>query len=171
MRLRICSLFTLHTALKAMSCLRSSCCNDSDKFCYICEKYILKGHKKSITDFVCKVYFAYFGVKFGDQDKSWAPHVVCKTCIEHIQMWANGKTKSFRFGVPMIWREPKNHFDDCYFCMVDLKKFNRHKKKSWKYPNLESARRPVPHCETVFVPQSSHLPDKSTNWNDVHESF
>ena len=55
--------------------------------------------------------------------------------------------------------------------MVDLKGFNRHKKKSWKFSNLESARRPVPHCETVFVPQSSHLLDISTNWNDVHESL
>ena len=79
--------------------------------------------------------------------------------------------KSFRFGVPMIWREPKNHFDNCYFCKIDLKGFNRHKKKSWKYPNLVSAWRPIPHCETVPVSQSSHLPDMTTNWNDVHESL
>ena len=65
----------------------------------------------------------------------------------------------------------QNHFDDCYFCMVDLKGFNRHKKKSWKYPNLESARRPASHCETVPAPQFSHLPDISTNWNEVHESL
>ena len=128
MRLRICSLFSLDVALKAMSCSRKSCHKDCYKFCYICGEYILKGHKKSITDFVCEVYLAYFGVKLGDQDKSWAPHVVCKTCIEHLRMWANGKTKSFRFGVPMIWREAKNHFDDCYFCMVDLKGLNRHRK-------------------------------------------
>ena len=57
-----------------------------------------------------------------------------------------GKTKkSFRFGVPMVWREQKNHFDDCYFCMVDLKGFNRHKKISWIYSDLEYARRTVPH--------------------------
>ena len=55
--------------------------------------------------------------------------------------------------------------------MVNLKGFNRHKKKSWRYPNLESARRPVSRCETIHVPQSSHLSDISTNWNDVHESL
>ena len=55
--------------------------------------------------------------------------------------------------------------------MVDLKGFNRHKKKSRRCPNLESARRPVPHCETLSVPQLSHLPDISTNWNDVHKSL
>ena len=116
--------------LPAMSCLRRSCCNDPDSFCYICGEYILKEHKRSITDFVRKVYRAYFGVKLGDQDNPWAPHVVCKSCVEHLRMWTKGKTKSFRFGVPMVWREQKNHFHDCYFCMVDLKGFNRHKKKS-----------------------------------------
>ena len=92
-------------ALKAMTCSRRSGCNDPDKFCYFCGEYILKDHKKSITDFSCEVSLAYFGVKLGDNDKSWAPHIVCKICIEHLRMWANGKTKSFRFGVPMTWPE------------------------------------------------------------------
>ena len=56
--------------LPAMSCSRRrSCCNDPDSFCYICGEYILKEYKRSITDFVRKVYRAYFGVKLGDQDK------------------------------------------------------------------------------------------------------
>ena len=111
--------------LPAMSCSRRrSCCNDPDSFCYICGVYILKERKRSITNFVHKVYRAYFGVKLGDQDKPWAPHVVCKSCVEHLRMWTKGKTKSFRFGVPTAWREQKNHFDDCYFCVVDLKGFN-----------------------------------------------
>ena len=155
--------------LPAMSCSRRrSCCNDLDSFCYICGEYILKEHERSITDLVRKVYRAYFGVKLGDQDKPWAPHVVCKSCVEHLQMWTKGKTKSFRFGVPMVRREQKNHFDDCYLCMVDLKGFNRHKKKLWIYPNLESARRPVPHCEDIPVPQFSHLPEKPSKWDFVH---
>ena len=55
--------------LPAMSCSRGrSCCNDPDSFCYICGEYILKEYKRSITDFVRKVYRAYFGVKLGDQD-------------------------------------------------------------------------------------------------------
>ena len=154
-----------------MSCSRRrSCCNDPDSFCYICGEYILKEYKRSITDFVRKVYRAYFGVKLGDQDKPWAPHVVCKSCVEHLRMWTKGKTKSFRFGVPMVWREQKNHFDDCYFCMVDLKGFNRHKKKSWIYPDLESARRPVPHCEYIPVSQFSHLPEKPSEWDFVHQA-
>jgi hypothetical protein len=49
------------------------------------------------------VYYAYFGVKLGDQDKSWAPHKVCYFCVEDLRKRSNGKKKAFRFGVPMIW--------------------------------------------------------------------
>ncbi|KAJ4447519.1 hypothetical protein ANN_09526 [Periplaneta americana] len=52
----------------------------------------------------------------GDQDKSWCPHKVCRSCVEELRSWKNGKRKSLPFGIPMIWREPTNHGDNCYFC-------------------------------------------------------
>ena len=66
-----------------------------------------------------------------------------------------------RFGVPMVWREPMNHHDDCYFCMVDMTGWNSYKKKTWFYPDIKSAIRPVPHCSEVPVPVPvfSSLPD------------
>jgi hypothetical protein len=40
-----------------------------------------------------------------------------------------------------LWfREPKNHYDDCYFCLINLHGANWKKKT---YPDLESAKRPV----------------------------
>ena len=65
----------------------------------------------------------------------------------------------------MVWRSPKNHHDDCYFCMVNMSGWNRHKKNSWYYPDLESARRPVPHCEEVPIPIFSSLPKLVSNDN------
>ena len=59
--------------------------------------------------------------------------------------------------VPMVWREPKNHHDDCYFCMVNIKGINRNNKRKWIYPDLESARRPVPHSDEVPIPMFDHL--------------
>ena len=43
-----------------------------------------KHQRKGIMDFVKQSYFAYFEVKLGDQDKPWAPHKVCKTCVENL---------------------------------------------------------------------------------------
>lgn len=47
-------------------------------------------------------YYAYFGIKIGDQDKSWAPHKVCKICVEDFRNWTKGKKKALRFGIPMV---------------------------------------------------------------------
>jgi len=31
-----------------------------------------------------KLYFDYFGMRLGDQDKNWAPHTVCSICLEEV---------------------------------------------------------------------------------------
>jgi len=111
----------------------------------------------NVRDFTKRAYKAYFGMKLGDQDKSWALHKVCKHCAETLRFWTQGKVSSKRFGVPMVWREHKNHHDDCHFCMVDMSGWNQRKKKDWYYPDIESARRPIPHCVEVLVFTS--LPD------------
>ena len=53
-----------------------SCKNHPDFLCYICGEYKTLDNRKSITDFVRKAYYAYQGIKLGDQDKPWVPHVV-----------------------------------------------------------------------------------------------
>ena len=64
-----------------------SCKKYPDCFCYICGEYETVDNRKSITAFVRKAYYAYFGIKLADQDKPWAPHVVCKTCVERFRHW------------------------------------------------------------------------------------
>ena len=100
-----------------MTSSRRSCANDPDLFCYICGRFTRKKDRRNITPFVKNAYHAYFGVKLGDQDKYWAPHKVCITCVSTFSLWMKGK-KHFSFGVPMVWREPQNHLNDCYFCAV-----------------------------------------------------
>lgn len=145
-----------------MTSSRRSCKNHPDVFCYICGEYTLKENRKLVTDFVKRAYLGYFGVKLGDQDKSWAPHTVCKTCTEHLRQWTNGN-RSLKFGVPMVWREPKNHHDDCYFCLVNITGINRNNRSKWTYPDLDSARRPCPHSDEVPIPAFSCLPELSEN--------
>ncbi|KAI6651435.1 Aldose 1-epimerase-like [Oopsacas minuta] len=100
-----------------------------------------------------------------------ALHIECKTCDEYLMLWTNGKRKSFKFGVPMLWREQRNHYDNCVFCMVDMKGFNRHKKRMWSYPDLDSARRPVLHFEEVSLPKFSPLPDLSIDCDRIDEDL
>ena len=52
----------------------------------------------------------------------------------------------------MVWREPRNHADDCYFCLTNITGFNASSRKKIKYPNLRSAMRPVPHSDDLPVP-------------------
>ena len=52
----------------------------------------------------------------------------------------------------MIWREPANHFDDCYFCMTNLVVFNKKNRKNILYLSIPSATRPIPHCDENPVP-------------------
>ena len=59
--------------------------NYPDCFCYICGECKTVDNRKSITNFERKAYYAYFGIKLGDQNKPWAPLVVCKTCVEDLR--------------------------------------------------------------------------------------
>nr|CAI5835337.1 unnamed protein product [Callosobruchus analis] len=120
-------------------------------------------NRRASTEFVKQAYLAYFGVKLGDQDKTWAPHLVCKTCTEQLRQWTTGKRKCLKFGVPMVWREPKNHVDDCYFCLANINGINRNNRHQWTYPNLDSAIRPIPHSDEIPIPTFHELPDISDN--------
>ena len=74
----------------------------------------------NVRDFTKRAYEAYFGMKLGEQDKSWTPPKVCKQCTETLRFWTQGRARSMRCGVFTVWREPKNHHEDCYFCVVDM---------------------------------------------------
>lgn len=129
------------------------CLNSSDIFCYICGQFATKDQRLEITEFVKQCYNAYFRVKLGDQNKIWAPHIVCKPCVERLRKWSHGLVDRMPFGIPMIWRETTNHTTDCYFCMTNVIGFNRKTKHKIEYPNLPSAIRPVMHSDDIPVPK------------------
>ncbi|XP_066463509.1 uncharacterized protein [Eleutherodactylus coqui] len=129
-----------------------NCKNSPDAFCYICGQFTLLSQRRKITPEISKIYKLYFGCPLGDQDKKWAPHVVCTGCSSLLRDWLNKQKPSFRFAVPMIWREPKDHLTDCYFCAVNTTGFSSKNKHLIVYPNLDSAIRPVPHDSSLPVP-------------------
>lgn len=125
-------------------------------FCYVCGCYIGPAQVKCAISRDTKYYQAYekyFGMLIGDQDKSWAPHVICGCCKSTLEGWLRGTKKSMPFAVPRIWREPTNHLNDCYFCMVDVCGYKKAKdKKKLVYPNIPSSIAPVPHDEHMPIP-------------------
>ena len=56
------------------------------------------------------------------------------------------------FSAPMIWREPKNYCQDRYFCLNKTKGFSFKQRDKITYPNLDSARTPVSHDDTMPPP-------------------
>uniref|UniRef100_A0A6P7FIP8 Uncharacterized protein LOC114329810 n=1 Tax=Diabrotica virgifera virgifera TaxID=50390 RepID=A0A6P7FIP8_DIAVI len=120
--------------------------------------FTIPSQRTNISTFVRQTYFAYFKVKLGDQDKVWAPHKVCKQCVEGLRMWTNGKRAKLPFSILMIWREPKDHSSDCYFCIVKTSGYNKKNKCKIEYPSLLSAIRPVPHSAEIPVPAFNEFP-------------
>ena len=111
-------------------------------------------------------------MKIGDQDKSWAPHVICGTCRSNLDGWLRGDRHSMPFAIPKIWREPQNHIDDCYICMVDISRFRKTKNRhDIAYPSIPSSIAPVPHSSELPLPKppSNKAPKNSAVSQDMEE--
>ena len=77
------------------------------------------------------------------------------------------------FAIPMVWREPKDHVSDCYFCLTSITGVTANCKHSVQYPNLPSAMRPVPHSVELPMPKSPinmTLSDSESNDKDVGQA-
>ena len=135
------------------------CINDKDSFCYTCGEFVFKENRKTIDEFYMKAYYTYFKIKPGNQDKTWEPHIICKPCKESLRLSTTGNRTALRFRIPMIWREPANHFDDCYFCMTNLVGYNKKNRKNILYPSIPSATRSIPHSDENPVPVFKELLD------------
>ena len=155
---------------------RRRCLNDPQRFCYVCGEYNMASNLRSISSDIATIYHAYFTIKLGDQDKSWAPHVICCKCTSILRRWYNGEKSASLFAVPMVWREPINHTDDCYFCLTKTSGFNNRNRHLIQYPTVLSAIRPVGHCEQLpyeprDIPCASNVSESEfSNDTDSHRS-
>ena len=93
----------------------------------LCGELTFAKEKRSITSHIKKLYKAYFHCDIRDQEKT---HVCCLTCVKTLSAWYANKNVHMKFGVPMIWRKQKDHFNDCYFCQQDYTGCTTAKKKA-----------------------------------------
>ena len=63
----------VHEKVVEMSTKRRQCRNNPDVFCYPCGEYIMVKYQFNARDFIKRAYEAYFGMKLGNQNKSWEP--------------------------------------------------------------------------------------------------
>ena len=148
-----------------------NCLNHPDRFCFVCGKFTSKEQQRNITHDIKKMYAAYFGCPLGDQNKTWAPHKICKICCLGLHNWLDKRSSSMPFSVPMIWREPKDHCQDCFFCLTKTKGFSFKQRDKITYPNLDSARTPVPHDDSMPPPVPPlHGLDTTDSSTDEHNS-
>ena len=94
----------------------------------------------------------------GDQDKPWAPHVICGSCESNLEGWLRGSGNVMSFAVPRVWRKPQNHHNNYYFCMINISKYRKVSgRRAMTYPSIRvhSSIAPVPHSETLPVPNPS----------------
>ncbi|XP_028028166.1 uncharacterized protein LOC114241515 [Bombyx mandarina] len=115
------------------------CKYDADAFCFICGQFIKVRDVKyelKTSHVLCEAYEAYFDCPVRNQDKPWAPHVACSYCKRCLEGWYRGEKRSMKFAIPRIWREPKDHITDCYFCMVNPSKRRRGNNKAENYEKL-----------------------------------
>lgn len=97
------------------------CKNKPNVFCYICGNYTIVPHRNLVTSFINYAYNAYFGMKLGDHDKAWEPHMVCKR---------HARKSCLKFGIPMVLGKLINHITDWYFCTIDWQQQIEPKKAS-----------------------------------------
>ncbi|GBM94668.1 hypothetical protein AVEN_219209-1, partial [Araneus ventricosus] len=161
--------FVLPAAYKARyrRAMSRSCKNHPNSFCYVCGELTFKSQRKHLTPLVKKSYALYFGCIISDQDKSWAPHIACKSCCSNMTSWLKG-SRHMPFAIPIVWIEPKDQSTDCYFCFTDIPGITSHSRYIVVYPNLPSAIRPVPHSSELPIPR---LPETWSLDDNVPVSF
>ena len=86
------------------------CKNSLNCFCYICGFYISGKHttyKIVKGTKYCTAYRLYFGMDIGDQDKPWAPHIICGSCRSNLEGWLRGFGKVMSLQFSEFEKSPK----------------------------------------------------------------
>jgi len=92
--------------------------------------WALKSRCRCLTHKAKQVNYLYFGCHVVDAGNSWVPHLRSITCNINLIKWAKGKKNSMPPAVvPMIWRGPISHLENCCLCLT---KIERDSKKSTK---------------------------------------
>ena len=135
------------------------CRNSPDSFCYVCGYYVGEKHisnkiVKEAKYWTAYMYTVLWNVHWGPgQGLGSACNVICGSCRSNLEGWLRGSGRVMPSAIPIVWRDPQNHHDDCYFCMINITKYRKVMgRRALTYPSIPSSIAPVPHSETLPVP-------------------
>lgn len=99
-------------------------------------------------------------------------HICCNSCSVTLREWLKNKKRSMPFTLPMVWRQPKNHINECCFCFTrPITSGLSTKKRTVQYPNIPSAIWPILHPEGLPIPTSPHSYDLDVENEDSAEEL
>lgn len=153
---------------------RYPCIEQVRKFCYICGNFETDSDRRSISEFIKTQYLKCYKKPMRNLDKPWVPTSICNSCRIALSAWDDKIIKKHLIIQPTIWREPKDHETDCYFCLCNTKGFNKKNKKNLIYPNVQSvtpAKIGTIDRSEETVSQSSVLESMDTDEIDEPGSF
>ena len=83
------------------------------------------------------VHLWLIGAIIGDVDKCWALHdVCCGTWGTTLEGWLRGRVKCMPFVVPRVGTKLTNHYNDCYFRILDLFKYKYSKRRRTTFDHI-----------------------------------
>jgi hypothetical protein len=149
---------------------RQLCNSQPDRFCFICAKYCFLKQLRPINDNVREEYDSCFKQPLCDQEphKWWAPKYICTTCLNSLSKWKRKLSNSFKFSTPAQWCEPRDHVNDCYFCLINPKGYSATNRHLIVYPTSTSVTRPIAPDERYQLP-TPQLEDETSIWNEDSE--
>ena len=128
------------------------CKYSADSFCYVCGEFFAKRTTKHCLNNCIRAgdaCLAYFGMPVGDQEKRWAPHVICDYCRCTLRGLVNRRKKSYQFCSRLYLAQA---FRSPYRLQVPYGGSNKTKKGKnappIQYPDIASSIAPVPHNTT-----------------------
>jgi hypothetical protein len=97
-----------------------------------------------------------------DAGNSWVPQLRWITCNVNLIKWVKGKN-SMPPAVPMIWRGPISHLEDCYFCLTKMEDSKKSEVKI-QYPQRSNRKESCGTQEEQLIPKTRSL--KKSRRND-----
>ena len=89
-------------------------------------------------------------------------------CSSKRNAWVNGKGRCLSFGVPVVWRVPRNHSTDLFLYGAPYSKWYVHKEKiNTCVSEYTISKWPVPHGDGLSVPEP---PDNFAIYSDDYDS-